>query len=393
MNPISTMISSPHAGSLPRRSRANSSRSLMKRRSDCSPLPLALAVSGLFLLSSAAERITSPAMGFVRQQSVGASDTRFGLPMHRTPIWAGQIDSVTGNEISIGQTLSDGALVSGPDTYYVLVSSGVLVGYSFTVTGNAGAIITVDPNADDDVATQGLEAEDTIKVIPFWTLGTLFPGGEGIQGSSNLIDPESTVQTFEATKTGTNHSPSKVYFYYTGSVLPVGWYDNDDLGGGLQDDVALSPEIFFLVRNVTGETEDLFLTGYVPESEVGTAVGRFAPDTKQDNLLVNPYPIALTLGSSGLVASGAVTRTTANLIDPVDTLHLFAYPDGYNSAPVKTYFYYDGGLISEGWYDNDDLGGGVQDDVEIPGGAAFIVRKESGNAGTIMWIPDLPYTR
>ncbi len=149
---------------------------------------------GLLLHSSEAEKITSPAMGIVRQQSVATADTRFGLPMHRNPVWVGKIISVSGNEITIGQSLSDGALVSGADTHDVLVSSGDLRAYSFTVTGKTGSTITVDPNAVDDVAAQGLQADDTIKVIPFWTLGTLFPGGEGVQESSNLIDPESTVQ-------------------------------------------------------------------------------------------------------------------------------------------------------------------------------------------------------
>lgn len=352
---------------------------------------LSLLMAAFSMESLCSETIRTPTMGFVKMNTTAESDSLFGLPMNRTPVFVGAITAVTENEITVDGSFTGDQLVSGSDTFYALVTSGALKGYSFTVTGNTLTTISVDPNADDDVASQGLQADDLISVIPYWTLRTLFPAGKGIADSPDARDPQSTVKVYDATKVGINLAPSKTYFYYTGSAGTNGWYDNDDLGAGIQDSAVLIPESFLMVRNVTEESEDVFVNGYVPVTETGTAIGRFVNGSPQDNLTVNPYPISLTLGTSGLFSSGAV-EATLNARDPGDTVKLYTTKGGYNPAPDKTYFYYGGNAGAHGWYDNDDLGAGVQDDIEIPAGAAVVIRKKSGSAGTTMWIPPVPYS-
>ena len=330
--------------------------------------------------------------GFVRQTTTATADTVMGLPVWRPTVWDGPITTLSGNELSINAALTGQQYISGDDRYYLLVTSGTLKGHSFTITGNGTSSITIDPSSPQDVAAQGLQAGDTFKVIPFRTLGTLFAGGNGIPSSSDVFNPVSTVKLYDVLAgTGINIAPSKTYFHHDGSQLPAGWYDNDALADGLQDHVVLPHNGSLVIRHSQTEAPDVLIAGQVPTSVSGIEVGRFADNTAQDNPVVNPYPVAMTLGSSGLVTSGVLQATVDSVFNPVDTLKLFADPSGFNSAPSKTYFYYSGSLLPMGWYDNDDLAGGVQDDVEIPAGASMIIRKWAGAVETVMWLPELPY--
>ncbi len=342
---------------------------------------------------SVAESITSPVMGSVSRSAAADSDTLVGLPMTRTALWVGELGTISGNQVGIIQAgFFDGELVSGNDTHYLLVTSGPLAGHRFTITANTVSEVTVDPGGAVDVASQGLAPGHTAKIIPYWTLSSVFPGGRGITGSPNGLNPTSTVKVYDRSVVGINLAPAKTYFYYSGTVGPNGWYDNDALGAGLQDHVVLLPESCIVVRCSTTPPEEILLHGELPSVETATPVGRLVSGYQQDNMTCNPYPLPLTLGGAGLIASGAV-EPTLDPRDPTDTVKLYANNiTGYNPAPQKTYFYYAGPQGPHGWYDNDALGSGLQDDLQIAGGAPIVIRKGTGDAGFVMWIPPLPYT-
>lgn len=334
-------------------------------------------------------------VGFVRKQTTANADALTGLPMWRQGIYSGPVSAVSGNDITIDLTMVDDELTAGSsDTYFVLVTSGTLAGWSFTITANTSEAVTVDSNASVNVATLGLAAGDTIRILPYMTLGTLFASGEGIAATSDIFNPVSTVKLHDANAIGINPAPNKTYFYHDGSVMPdgAGWYDNDDLLGGLKDDITISPEECLVIRNSTSAAETLFILGHVPTHTMATPIGRLEDNTGQDNRTVNPYPAPMTLGSSAFVSGGSVA-TTSDVFNPVDTVKLYVNPGGINPAPNKTYFYHDGSVMSTGagWYDNDDLLGGLQDAVSLAPGAPIVVRKATGTAGTVMWVPPLPY--
>lgn len=335
-----------------------------------------------------AERLASPTVGFLKQSTAAKADSLCGLPLHRTPTWAGAVSEVSINTLSIEATLEANVLVS--TSHYLHVTSGALQGHCFPVSSHTTDTVTVSPNGGADLATQGVLTGDQIQIIAHWTLGTLFPGGEGVVASSNVFSPQSTVWLYDLSRIGTGLVPSYSYLYHDGTQGPAGWYSASDPGDGLKNDVVVSQETFFVIRHVTDEIPELVISGQVPSSEIGTSVGRFADDTAQDNLIVNPYPLSFTLGSSNLVESGAMEKSS-NVFSPTDTLWVFGAPTGYGTVPVKAYMYHDGAQGPEGWYDVSDPGAGLINGVSISGGAPMILRKRTGNAGTVMWIPALPY--
>lgn len=337
-----------------------------------------------------AERIASPVMGFVKQRTVVSSDTVFGLPMHATPAWAGAIANLSGSELTLEASLDVGALTAKP--HYLQVITGDLKGYRFDVTANTATTVMADPNTNANLEAQGLKAGDAIKVIPFWTLGTLFPGGEGIVPSTDPYSPACLLRSFNAGEVGTDHLPTTSYLYYGGNHESVakGWYDINDFAAGLQDDVPLSPETHIIIRNGAGAAEDFLVQGQVPTTELGTAVGRFEVDTIQDNLVINPYPVDITLGAAGLIENGAV-EGSPDPYNPTDLVRFLGAPSGYDPLPTSSYLYYSGDAVAKGWYDINDFGAGLQDGLRIPAGGAFIIRKGRGAAGTVMWLPKPPY--
>lgn len=354
-------------------------------------LPRTLAILSLLLSSSEGERIKSPAMGFIVKRTAAEADTVFGLPLQRTPTWVGTIAGVSGNSITLPSAMEEGVLVASP--HYLLVTSGQLRGYSFAIQAHESETVIVDPNADNDLEQQGMRAGDACKLIPYWTLGSLFKDGTGIGQSTDPYAPVSLVRTYDPSAVGADHLPTRSYFYYGGEhkSLSKGWYDLSDFQAGRQDDVLLSSETHLIIRNGPDTHAVLVMAGCVPVSEIGTSVGRFETDVIQDNLVINPYPVEVTLGTSGLIESGAV-EGSPDPYNPRDLVRILSAPDGYDPLPKISYFYYNGDAIEKGWYNLSDFAAGVQNDLSIPAGAAFIIRKGRGNPGTAMWLPTPPYS-
>lgn len=336
-----------------------------------------------------AEKISSPPMGFANKTTSGNADNIVGIPMQRRPVWAGKINGVSENELTVPATLIEGALTL--QAHYVLVTSGSLEGYSFDVTANTESTISVAPNATDDVATQGLQAGAQCQVIPHWTLNTLFPDGQGFVHSSDVFNPTSTLWLYDLTRAGTGLVPANSYLYHDGSQGPVGWYDFNDVNDGLKNHVPISAETFFVVRHTTETAPAFFIAGHVPDSKIGTAVGRFEDDKGQDNLIINPYPVSFTLQSSGLANSGAFSESS-DVFNPTDLLWIFGPPSGFGAVPANAYLYHDGTQGPEGWYDFNDPNAGLMNTLSLPGGTPMVLRKSPGAAGSIMWVPSRPNT-
>ena len=146
-----------------------------------------------------------------------------------------------------------------------------------------------------------------------------------------------------------------------------------------------------MLRNAQLEASTLLIAGQVPCSKLTIALGRLLDDTAQDNLICNPYPAHLSLATSQLTADGALTSTTESLFNPVDTLKRFMDSSGFNLAPDKTYLHFSGTGVATGWYDNDALGSGLQDDLALEPGEPLLVRKRAGPATDLTWSPPLPY--
>ena len=340
-----------------------------------------LASATLFAASNLNAATTDP-VGYVTQTSTNGDDTVLYPQLLSTPDLTGSPSAISSGQLTIGDSLETNAYAL---SHFVLFCDGNLQGEWFQVVSNTASSITVA----EDLENLGATTSDNTKLIAFWTLDKLFPGGVGFPGSADVTDPVAFILTNNPSATGTNFAPGNSYFYHTGEQTTEGWYLDGDFSGTIGNTV-LSPETYFTVRNSSGQDVSFTAAGNVPVDLLATNIGRLT-NGPQDNQLVNPYPAPLSLDDSGLISSGAF-EASADVTDPVDLLLLYDNEAtvGTNVAPSKTYFYHSGEQTTAGWYLDGEFSETVGADT-IPAGGAFVVRKANGSAGTVKWSPAIPY--
>ena len=341
---------------------------------------------------------TTP-VGYLSLTVPAGSDTTITPSLSRAPLLQGSSTSITGNVISIATAAANNAFINSGDPNaktYVLVRSGALAGLRFPVTSNTGSTVTVNGGAST-LQDQGFVGTDLVSVVPYWTLNTLFPGGLGVGVTADLVDATSLVLFSDQVNIAANRAPNKAYFYFGGDAenypdYPAGWYDNDNLDGGLQDTVAIDPAVLMTIRN--SPATSVTLTGEVPSVSLATKF-LTSSTVANDELVGSPYPTDTTLQNSGL--QQAIAPTT-DLVDAKDTIQVYNdTATGLNKAPSKVYFYFAGDAENypdypAGWYDNDNLDGGLVTDTVLKGGRCFIIRKAPGVESVNTWTAPLPYT-
>lgn len=345
--------------------------------------------------------VTSDPVGFVNVNVGSNSEVPISAPLTRAPALTTIVSSVSGNVITVGTTMTAGQFVPGgaqTDNFYVLVKSTVsptsaVKGKWFQVTQNTATTLTVDQGGVSTVQAQGLAANDSIQVIPFWTLNTLFPSGQGVDPTINFTALQGQVLLMpqEAAGIGINVPADATFIYWTGGQgLGNGWYN---IGTGAPgDNQVVNPDMSVTVRN-PGSAKQVTFVGTVPRSPLSSNLNTIAAGQAQDNMTGNPLPVPLTLTQLNLFESGAFTPTT-NFTSLQDQLLLFASTtNGFNAPADKTLIYWTGGQgLTNGWY-NIGTGAGPLDNTEIvQPGAAFVVRKAAtGSPSSANWTVTPPY--
>jgi uncharacterized protein (TIGR02597 family) len=322
---------------------------------------------------------TTP-VGYVTLDIPANSDSHVGQPLIREVAFAGSAASVAGGVI----TLSSSALTvdqfvysspTQPKSYYLQAVGGSLDGRYFDVISNTATSITVDNGATD------LSAVVNFKVIPYWTLGTMFPDGAGVGTTADVFEPNGLVQFKDPAATGPNRPAPKSYFHYTGpDEAGTGWYDNDNVAAGLQNNLTVDPFLTARIRNF-GALKQVVISGTVPSSAVASPVVTAA--VTNDNYLSVQFPTDVTLAGSGLAA---VLTPSTDIFEPIDLVQVYnETAQGQNKAVVATYFYYTGTEeAGTGWYDNDNVAAGLQNNTVgiLKAGRAYTVRKAAGTPVT-----------
>lgn len=366
------------------------------------------------LCTIAQAQIYSPIVGFNTITALGNSDTRFSVPLHRSPVYQGLVQSVSGNVITVqglpGWTLNQFVYSSGSqsNTYYLSVGSGNKEGMFYTVTTNSAdsgttntSTLAVDTAGDTIDGGAGIMNGDSISIIPFWSFGTLFPGGQGItpaatvSGSGNLTQ----ILVISQSSPGTNLSASSTYYYYPGNgttQLP-GWRR---VGGGfanLKDDDVILPDSPVVIRQSgVGTAAIVTATGNVPQSDRRYIVGTLQNNTAQDNWVSIDLPVPLTLAQSNLAQSGAFTHASSVSGSGGDQLLVFNdAASGLNKSASATYYYYPGNGTTQlpGWR---KIGGGFANlfdsTVVFQPGSGYIIRKQAtATASTSIWTVPVTY--
>ncbi|MBE0544073.1 MAG: TIGR02597 family protein [Verrucomicrobia bacterium] len=306
-------------------------------------LKLALMLVALLMALPAFRAQAEPASvpaGFYRITCLGNSDTIVSIPFSRPAAANVVVESVAGNVVTVkgapGWTADQFVYAAGtqPNTYYLRFLSGAKEGSYYPVTANGTDSLTLSLGGDD-IST--VAEDNQAAVIPYWTLATAFPGGNGVVASSSVLNPRTEVLIPDLSGVGINLSPTVSYVFLTNAANPSGVWRQVGEGTVNKNDAVLLPDVYFIVRHNTASSTVLTAQGSVPVSKLVIPM-LTQTSTKQDNFVALARPAEMTLDESGLFQSGAFLPSTSGL-NPTDVLLVFDNQVAKNKAPVETYYY------------------------------------------------------
>jgi len=354
--------------------------------------------------ASAQTQASSKPMGYVTYNALGNSDTRIGAPVHRKAAFVGKVDSVGGagsNEITVDGTspgwavdaFTDPTMASPPasELYYVLIASGNMEGRYFEVLGNDADTLTIDlAGVLPATFTTEVVNGTSIKLIPYWTLNTLFPDGKGVHASQNFGVLNSTVLAPSTMSAGTNLSNSATYYYYDGSIptFPNARWQKAGVAPADWDNQPLSPDVQLIVRNnIAGDTQ-IVPIGDVFTTKFKTLVNILAAGVDQDNAVFLTVPVDVSLTDSNLFESGAFAGNSTFLPSNSDTLIIYDNTTvGKNKSNSKTYFYYTGAAAGgPGWRQGGTAPTIIRNnDIAFSLDTQALIRKKGAAMGSSVW--------
>jgi uncharacterized protein (TIGR02597 family) len=334
-------------------------------------LSSAFPAGGLFAQNAA----TTGTVGAISFSAAAHSDTIVSLPLQRAHSFRGVIASATGSELTLEQaSFADDAF---NDRFYLIVESGAGEGRWFPVADTSGATVTLDPGADGTPAffTPGT----VVRIIPFWTLDSVFPDGRGVNASGSLL-PVSRVLLPDTTRAGVRLAPAASFFYFAGNEHGgEGWRKFGASPTVKFDGQILPPGASLVVRHESGSGTLFENLGVVPAAAFSSRLATVSPDTAQDHALGLGVPVALSLSESRLFESGAFAGS-GTLDAPVDELLVFDQSaPAKNRTPSGIYYYYTGSQNGgPGWRLKGDLNT-VRNLAQVFQPArGFVIRKAAG---------------
>lgn len=383
------------------------SETVQKNSSTRQGIMVGLLLSFLFLFSPVQAEttvVTNPVgmfkLGAYDQQGnylglLSNSDTLVGLPLTRPPEYVGVIQAVSANTVTVSGTpgWTDNQFVyakgTQSKTYYALIGAGSGTtnpkeGCIYTVTANTNNSLTLDLNGDD---IQTIPANSQITLIPYWTVGTLFPASDAnvsFTPSPNPLSPKTQIFIPNYAGSGINLGSSANY-YYISSGSNIGWRLAGKATTEDHEDDILIPDGYIIVRNKNNAaTLPLVVTGCVITGKITISLATQV-STKQDNLASNLRPVNVSLNDCGLNPSAGNFVASTNPISHKDEIILFDNSFVcFNKAAYKTYYYINSGS-NIGWrLAGDSITTDHGTDL-IPASSAMLIRKAAANAGAVFW--------
>lgn len=334
-----------------------------------------LAFSGATVPLYAQGTATTGSVGLLSLPAASPSDTIVSLPLHRPDLFRGRIDSATGPVV----TLRDASFEDDAfnDRCYLLLESGPGEGWWYPITDTTGDSVTL--GAGSGVEAGVLLQNVVVKIIPFWTLDTVFPNGKGVNASGSLL-PVTRVLLPDNVRAGVRLAPSSSFLYYAGNGHGgEGWRKFGYAPSVKFDDQILLPGSSLVIRHDGGSGTVFENLGHVQTSAYSVRLGTVAPDTAQDHSIGLGLPLPVTLAGSRLHESGAFTAS-ADLDQPVDQLLVFDQANpARNRVPSAAYYYYSGTQGGgPGWRLQGDPGT-IRDGADVfQPGRGFVIRKAGG---------------
>lgn len=324
---------------------------------------------------------TTDPVGFMTINLPVGSDTIVAAPLSKAPVFQGAVTSLSGFVVTVtGANFGD--LTTSP--HYLQAVTGAQAGMIFDIASNTADTITLVNNG---VTPTGLSAGTTFKVVPYWTLGTLFPAtDQGVSftpSASTLGNARRTQILFPSVVgTGINRAAASTFFFVTNSS----WRSTTNSGVSA-DSTAILPDSYIIVRNPTNAATGLKLTvaGSVNTAPMAVQLDRLSTGAN-DNYVSVSRPTDQTLNDLGLISSGAFTPSASTLGNArKDQLLIFNNASiGINKAASATYYYLTN-LTTQGWRSTTDGSTDAGTNV-IPAGAGVVIRKAtSTNTNSQFW--------
>jgi uncharacterized protein (TIGR02597 family) len=357
------------------------------------------AFCSIWNFSSAQPVLTTEPLGMVNVFCAGAADTPVALSFHRDAEFSGSVQSMTDNVIAVagspGWTSNQFVYQAGVQrkTYYVLIQGGEWEGRTCKITSNDGNSVAVDLNGEA-VATQ-VPTGTPVRIIPYHTLASLFPDGQGVHPSLFHGNNRSFVLMFRQTTLGTigtNKIPEDIYYYYTGTGIK-GWRK---IGGGLntlKDDVPIPLYNYLVVRHNENMATQFINVGLSTAQEELVPFRSGNATESHDNYIGIMNAMPMRLSDLRLIESGAFLGSP----DHFQQQDLFMVFDETNpmknKIPEKIYYYYTGTAEpGPGWRLISGGISNIRDDFVINPGSAYVVRKRNAvsNNGELYYFPMQP---
>jgi uncharacterized protein (TIGR02597 family) len=339
------------------------------------------ASSRIYRVKTLGSDVTVESTGFQHLPLSGDSDTMLSIPFIRPPAALPTAAAVSGATVQVSGTpawtANQWVYSSGTqsNTYFLLIRSGVREGDYFTITGNTANNVTLDLQGGN---LTGLSAGDTLAVVPYWTLGTVFPGGQGIHASPAAGSRSTEILVPNIAGTGINLTTAHTYYYWNDAWREVGQ------GTIVKNDDAILPDMYIWVRQNISATTALTALGSVLPTKWRFQVTRTAT-SKQDNLVGLPRPAAVSLNASGLIESGAF-HPSATAGSRVDELLVFDNTAiAKNKSVAATYYYWSGAWRKVGLGTAD-----VGNDLAFLPGCGVIIRAGAASTSDI-WVDPAGY--
>lgn len=281
---------------------------------------------------------TTGSVGLISLPAQSASDTIVSLPLHRPDVFRGTIASVAGSVVTLQRASFEADSLNG--RFYLLLESGSGEGAWFPITDTSADTVTIDPGSG--VGAGILVADVVVKVVPFWTLDTVFPNGKGVNASGSLL-PVTRVLLPDRFGIGVRLAPSSSFLYYSGTDHGgEGWRKFGYAPTVKFDHQILPPGISLIVRHESGPGTVFENLGHVQTSSSSAILGNLAANAPQDHSLGSGIALPLTLADSRLVESGAF-RASSAIDEPLDQVLIFDQTSpAKNRLPSSSYYYYSG---------------------------------------------------
>jgi uncharacterized protein (TIGR02597 family) len=317
---------------------------------------------------------TSGPAGFLKIQLLGNSDSFVSVPFTRAGATNVTVASVSGNMITVNEspnwTPNQFVYTAGTqsNTYYGRFTSGTAEGRAYQITANGNSTLTFSLGTD---TLGNVNSGDGLAVETYWTLGTVFPNGAGVNVSPTLGNRNTEVLTPDLTGAGINLSATKVYFFNGGIWKQVGQ------GSANHNDDVLTPNSYLLVRHNVATNTTMICAGNVVTSKV-VIVLQTLTTNQQDNSVALTRPIPVSLNDSGLITGGAFSASPLPGSRTDELLTFDNTTTNRNKSATAVYYYWSGAWRQVGAGSTD-----VGSNQPLGAGAGFIIRKGTNGSAPV----------